>query len=137
MAIFGTKTSSKFIKSVRQKFASIKSATSKSEDPFFNDIMKYVNNVISTRNLELRMYRDFFSGGDNQKVYFPKFDSESDQDYEDRMQHSVVLNRCRRIIMKGQQCLYAVSPPQRRMEDDKAHERMMDVWQHNNVISGY
>lgn len=136
MALFNSK-SSRFLRAIQQKFSSIKSVTPKSDDPEFREVMLMVNNVLSTRNLELRMYRDFYSGGDNQKIYFPRFESETDSEYEDRMQHSVVLNRTRKIISKGQQCLYSVTPPERRMEEEKAHQRMMEVWRFNNVLSGY
>jgi len=105
------------------------------EDDFFVELMKFVNSVIGTRNQEYRIYEDFFQGGDRQKIYFPKFKNETDKQYTARLDKSVVSNKCKRIVRKGAQALYAF-PVERRMEDEEAHKKMMEVWRYNRVMRG-
>jgi len=105
-------------------------------EEFFKELVSYVNSVVATRNVELRVFEDFYEGGDRQKVYIRKFDKETDDEYNRRIDKSIVANRCRRVVQKGAQMLYS-TPPERRMEDDDANERMMRVWRFNNVLNGY
>lgn len=119
----------------RLKFLKVNSQDSQ-EDLTFRMVMDYINNVMMTRNVEFRVYEDFFAGGENHKIYFKKFSKETDDAYFARLDKSVVSNKCKRIVNKGAQFLYA-TPPERRMEDDEAHKRIMDTWEFNHVMSGF
>src|SRR3990167_9878674 len=92
--------------------------------------------VFAIRNPKLRMYEDFFTGNDNQKMYLRKFEDESESEFDTRLDKSVIVNQCRTAVMKSARMLYAASKPLRRMEDEEAHKRMFRVWQYNKVNTG-
>lgn len=106
-------------------------------DEFFDRVWKYTQQVVMQRNLQFKIYEDFFQGGDAQKLYFRKYQDEDPADYEHRLDKSVVVNKCRGQINRGIQMLYAADPPERRMDDNEAHARMMRVWEYNSVRSGF
>lgn len=106
------------------------------DDPFFKEVIEIVNHVLTTRNWDLKVYHDFYEGGDAQKAYFIKFEDENEAEFHRRLDQSVVVNKCKGVILKSARALYAIHPPERRMEDDAAHERMMDVWEYNNFFNG-
>jgi len=107
-----------------------------SEDPFFKEIIEIVNTVLTGRNWELKVYHDFYEGGDAQKAYFVKFEDEDEKEYARRLDQSVVVNKAKGIVLKSARALYAIHPPERRMEDTAAHERMMPVWEFNRMSTG-
>lgn len=134
---FSLGTMSRQIRGYLQRISSIdnKKISSDDDDQFFIDLMRYVHSVIVTRNQEFRIFEDFFQGGERQKIYIRKFKDETDEEYFQRLDKSVVSNKCRRSVNKGAQALYGI-PPQRRMEDDLAQERMMKCWKFNKVMRG-
>ena len=83
------------------------------------------------RNGQLKIYEDFFQGGDAQKAYFRKFQDENVEDYNYRLDKSVVINRCRKTVNTNVEMLYTVSPPERRMDDEDANKRMSSIWKFN------
>ena len=133
---FSINTMSPTLRGFRQDIQTIERMEVNTGDPFFKEIVGFVNSVVGTRNVELRMYEDFYEGGTRQKVYIRKFEKETDEEYYKRLDKSIVANKCRRTVRKGAQMLYS-NPPERRMEADDAHERMMRIWRFNDVLNGY
>ena len=133
---FSINTMSPTLRGFRQDIQTIERMEVNTGDPFFKEIVGFVNSVVGTRNVELRMYEDFYEGGTRQKVYIRKFEKETDEEYYKRLDKSIVANKCRRTVRKGAQMLYS-NPPERRMEADDAHERMMRIWRLNDVLNGY
>jgi len=107
------------------------------KDKVFEEVADIVKDVLQTRNFEFKIYEDFFNGGDAQKQYFTKYATEEDEEYLERLDQSVVVNKCRRTVLTGARALYGISPPERKMEDETAHIRMMDVWKYNKVTRGF
>ncbi len=108
----------------------------RSDDPFFKEIIEIVNHVLTGRNWDLKIYHDFYEGGDAQKAYFVKFEDEDQKEYARRLDQSVVVNKAKGIVLKSARALYAIHPPERRMEDQVTHERMMPVWEFNRMSTG-
>jgi hypothetical protein len=113
-----------------------KNIKARSDDPLFEEVFRAVNYVLGGRNWEYKMYTDFFEGGDAQKTYFTRFDRETTDEYYRRLDQSVVVNKSRGIVMKGARSLYAIAQPERRMEDEAAHERIQMTWKFNTIYTG-
>jgi len=113
-----------------------KNVKARSDDPLFDEVFKVVNFVLSRRNWEYKMFLDFFEGGDAQKTYFTRFEKETTEEYYRRLDQSVVVNKSRGIVMKGARALYAIAQPERRMEDEKSHERIQKTWEFNRIYTG-
>jgi len=114
----------------------LKKVQARSADPLFDKIVELTNFVLAGRNWEFKMFTDFFEGGDAQKTYFTRFEKETDEEYYRRLDQSVVINKARGAVLKGARSLYAISQPERRMEDETAQERMQDTWKFNGIHTG-
>ena len=133
---FSPTTLSPLLQNALQKNKRMGKAKPRSEDPFFKEVIEIVNHVLTGRNWELKVFHDFYEGGEAQKAYFVKFEEEDNKEYARRLDQSVVVNKAKGIVLKSARALYAIHPPERRMQDVAAHERMMRVWDHNRMSTG-
>lgn len=137
---FSLSSLSKQLRLVINRYSGLKKSkieVMEGRDELFDVVWNFSQNIISTRNYNFKVYEDFFNGNDAQKAYFKKFADEEDADYERRVDRSVAVNKSRPIALKGPQSMFGLSRPVRRMEDDRANERMSDVWKYNKVESGF
>ncbi len=133
---FSKKTMSPQLVDSLNRLERTKNVKARSDDPLFAEVFRVVNYILGGRNWEYKMYADFFKGGDAQKAYFTRFEKETIAEYYRRLDQSVVVNKVRGIVMKGARALYAIAQPERRMEDDKAHERIQKTWEFNRIYTG-
>lgn len=133
---FTTRTMHPKLVDALSRLEQLSNVRAKSDDPLFQEIVKLTSFVLAGRNWDLKMFLDFFEGGDAQKTYFTRFAKETVEEFNRRLDQSVVINKSRGVVLKGARSLYAISQPERRMENDAAQERIQDTWQFNRIYTG-